>query len=94
MLIVAGSHIMFAGLITFAQYGVNAIQTGVTIFLRHNRAGLKLYFRALRQFDRFKRAEYAALIDRMDRLHAFFYHVVGGNASQSRAAVASALGSA
>jgi hypothetical protein len=51
---------------------INGVQTGVTIFLPHNRARLKLYFRALRQFDRFKRPEYATLIDRMDRLHAFF----------------------
>ncbi len=66
----AGSHIGFAGLVSLAQYGINAVQMADVIFLLRNRARLKLHLRALRQFDRFQWSEYAAFINRMDRFHA------------------------
>ena len=66
----ARRYIVFPGLITFAQYGVDDVQTAVTILQFRNRARLKLHFRALRQFDRFQWSEHAPLIHRMNRLHA------------------------
>jgi hypothetical protein len=77
----AGGDVVFARLIAFAQYGVNAVQRAVTIFLSRYRARFKLYLGAVRKFDGLQRSEHAAFIDCMDRLHAFFYHVVAGNAS-------------
>jgi hypothetical protein len=70
VLIMSGSHIVFAGLIAFLQDGLNAIQTSVTIFLVWNRARLKLHFCAVRQIYRFQRSEHTFFIHRMDRFHA------------------------
>lgn len=69
MLIMAGGNVWFAGLVAFAQNGVNAIQLGITIFRSRNRTRLELHLSALRQFDRFQRPEYAAFINCMDCLH-------------------------
>jgi len=65
----AGSYIAFPGLVTFAQYGVNAVQTAIAVFRLRNRARLKFHFGALRQLGRLQWSKHAAFIDCMDCLH-------------------------
>jgi hypothetical protein len=69
VLIMTCGHIVFSGLVTFTQNGVNAFETAIMIFHLRNWARLKFHLGALRQFDCFQRPEHAAFIDCMDRLH-------------------------
>jgi len=65
----ACSDIVFARLVTFTQYGVNAVQNAIAIPLRRNQARFKFHLRVLRQFDRFPWPENAAFIDCVDHIH-------------------------